>query len=164
MENPLRVRPLKRLTRIATFFLSLTFQTFADEPDNDKAELIETAKNHYTACAACHGQDGQGVAASPSKMAPSLTNSQLVNGDPSVLALLILKGIAKENRDYLGIMAPLEAVFPTDEKLAAILNYVRNSFGNSAGVVSVEDAAKYREQWKNEKVPVPRQKLVELLK
>jgi mono/diheme cytochrome c family protein len=61
-------------------------------------------------------------------------------------------------------MAPLEAAFPDDEKLAAVMTYVRNSFGNSASVVTAADVKKFREQWKDIKAPVTRAKLTELEK
>jgi hypothetical protein len=43
-----------------------------------------------------------------------------------------------------------------DEKLAGVLTYVRNSFGNKAEVVTAEDAKKYREMFKDIKAPVLR--------
>lgn len=134
----------------------------ADEEATKK--LMADGQALYATCMACHGQDGKGVAAGPSKMAPSLEGSAITNGDPSVLALVLLKGIAKENQDYLGMMMPLEASLPTDEKLAAILTYVRGSFGNKAAAVTPEEAAKYREQWKDVKAPVTRAKLAEVTK
>lgn len=97
-------------------------------------------------------------------MAPSLVNSKVVNGDPSVLALVILKGIKKEGTEYMGVMAPLEAAYTDDKKLAAVMNYVRQSFGNKAAAVTAEDVAKFRAKWKEETAPVTRAKLQELSK
>lgn len=119
-------------------------------------------KAAYATCAACHGQDGKGVPLGAKKMAPSLTASKVVVGDPSILALTILKGIKKEGAEYMGIMAPLEAVYADDQKLADVMTYVRQSFENKADAVTKEDAAKYREQWKDIKEPVTRAKLEEL--
>lgn len=95
-------------------------------------------------------------------MVPSLSASPFVNGDPAVFALVVLKGIAKENQDFLGMMAPMEGGVPTDDKLAALLTYVRNSFDNKADVVTPEDAKEFREQWKDIRAPVNRAKLKEL--
>ena len=61
-------------------------------------------------------------------------------------------------------MAPLEAAYADDQKLADVMTYVRQSFGNEAGAVTKEEAAKYREQWKDTKEPVTRAKLEELTK
>jgi mono/diheme cytochrome c family protein len=126
-----------------------------------KAKLMETGKAAYMTCAACHGMDGQGVAAGPKKMAPSLTGSKVVTGDPAKLALVLLHGIAKENQDYLGMMAPLGAALD-DEKLAGVMTYVRNSFNNTGSVVTPADAKKYRDQFKDVTPPVSRAKIEEL--
>lgn len=151
---------MKPITAAILLSLGLTLHSSADEAA--KAKLMAAGKEAYVTCMACHGPDGNGVAAGPNKMAPALAGSALVNGDPSVFALLLLKGIAKENATYLGVMAPMEAMLPDDEKLAAVMTYVRNSFGNTAAVVTPEDAKKYREQWKDLKAPSTRTKLMEL--
>lgn len=113
-------------------------------------------------CSACHGADGKGLQVGVKKMAPTLAGSAVANGDPSVLALTILKGIKKEGAEYLGVMAPLEAVYADDQKLADVMTYVRQSFGNKAAAVTKEDAAKFRAQWKDVKEPVTRAKIAEL--
>lgn len=119
-------------------------------------------KAAYVTCSACHGADGKGLPVGDKKMAPSLAGSKVVTGDPSVLALAILKGIKKEGAEYIGIMAPLEAVYGDDQKLADVMTFVRQSFDNKAEAVTKEDAAKYRAQWKDVKEPVTRAKLEEL--
>lgn len=120
-------------------------------------------KMAYMTCSACHSADGQGLPLGDKKMAPSLVASKIVNGDASVLALVILKGIKKEGNDYLGMMASLELAYPDDQKLADVMTYVRQSFGNTAAAVTVEEAAKYRAQWQDIKEPVSRAKLAELM-
>lgn len=121
-------------------------------------------KTAYTTCSACHHADGTGLPIGDKKMAPSLVASKVVTGDPSVLALVILKGIKKEGTEHIGIMAPLEAVYTDDQKLADVMTYVRTSFGNKAAAVTKEDAAKFRAKWKDSKDPVTRAKLAELTK
>ena len=147
-------------------FIALTL--FAAQPlladEEATKKLMAEGQALYATCMACHGQDGKGVAAGPSKMAPSLEGSAIANGDPAALALVLLKGIAKENQNYLGMMMPLEASLPTDDKLAAIMTYVRGSFGNKSAAVTPEEALKYREQWKDVKAPVTRAKLAEAAK
>ena len=143
--------------------LAVTVPSLALADEAEKAKLMETGKAAFMTCAACHGMDGQGVAAGPKKMAPSLTASKIAVGDPSVLALVITHGIAKETQDYLGMMAPLGAALD-DEKLAGVMTYVRNSFGNTGSVVTAADAKKYREQHKDVATPVTRAKITELEK
>lgn len=128
------------------------------------AEDNAAGKAAYMTCQACHGPDGKGVALGDKKMAASLVDSKVVNADASVFALAVLKGIKKEGDAYMVPMAPLEAAFAEDAKLAAVLTYVRQSFGNTASAVTAEDVAKYRAQWKDQKEPVTRAKLQELSK
>ncbi len=132
---------------------------FADEAE--MAKMMEAGKTSYMTCAACHGMDAKGVQAGPTKLAPTLIESKVALGDPAILALVVLKGIQKEGTEYMMVMAPLAAALD-DEKLAAVMTYVRGSFGNKAAAVTKEDAAKYREQWKDITAPVTRAKIAEL--
>ena len=130
----------------------------ASADEAQKAKLLEVGKANFATCMACHGADGQGLAIGPDKkMAPSLAGSKVATGDPAVFALSVLKGIQKDpaNTAILGIMAPLEMALD-DEKLAGVMTYVRNSFGNTAAVVTPDDAKKYRAQFKDIKTPVLR--------
>ena len=141
---------------LAPFFLGLA--SMAVQADD------AAGKAAYMTCSACHNADGKGLPIGDKKMAPSLAASKVVNGKPSVLALAVLKGIKKEGTDYMGVMAPLEAVYTDDAKLAAVLTYVRQSFGNTSSAVTAEDVAKFRIQWKDQKESVTRAKLEELNK
>ena len=97
---------------------------------------------------ACHGHDGKGLSIGTQLMAPSFVKSAAVNGDPKLLARILLKGIQKTDQNYLGIMAGMEAQLQSDEVLAGIMTYIRNDFENSSSVVTAADAAKYREELK----------------
>lgn len=114
--------------------------------------VMALGKTSYMTCAACHGPDGQGLKAGPMLMAPSLTGSKLLLGDPDQALLIILKGIAKENMDFMGMMAPLGAALD-DEKLAAVLTYTRNSWGNSAPAITKEQAAAARAKFADVAAP-----------
>lgn len=106
-------------------------------------EVMALGKASYAMCAACHGPDGTGLKVGPALMAPSLIGSEVLLGDPDFSLLVTLKGIAKENMDYMGMMASLAAGLD-DEKMAAVLTYTRNEWGNSAPPVTVEQAASAR--------------------
>ncbi len=108
--------------------------------------VMALGKASYATCAACHGPDGTGLKVGPALMAPSLVGSQLLLGDPSKPLLVVLKGIAKEDMKFMGMMAPLGAALD-DQKLAAVLTYVRNEWGNSAPAVTVEQAASARAKY-----------------
>jgi mono/diheme cytochrome c family protein len=128
------------------------------------AEENAAGKAAYAICAACHGPDGKGVAIGDKKMAASLAGSKVVNGNASVMALAVMKGIKQEGTAYMVPMAPLEALFTDDAKFAALLTYVRQSFGNTASAVTAEEVAKFRTKWADQKEPVTRAKLQELSK
>lgn len=123
-------------------------------------EAMAIGQTEYVKCAACHGADGKGLNVGGSLMAPSLAGSSIAIGDPDQAALVVLKGIRKEGTQYLGVMAPL----PLDEKgLAGVLTYVRNSFGNSAGLVTPEEAAGAKARFMNVPDMVGRNELDSLL-
>ncbi|HEX7260737.1 MAG TPA: cytochrome c [Luteolibacter sp.] len=143
------------------FIVAAGLSSIASAEDAETAKQMETGKASFMLCAACHGMDAKGVQAGPSKMAPALIDSKIALGDPAVMALVIINGIQKEGAEYLGMMAPLGAALD-DEKLAAVMTYVRGSFGNKAPAVTAADAKKYREQWKDVTAPVTRAKLAEL--
>lgn len=117
----------------------------AEEPSKEQMEL---GKANYVTCLACHGVDGKGMAAGPLKMGPSFAESKLLKADDEIPIAIVLKGIAKEDAKYIGIMAPLGAALD-DEKLAAVLTYVRNSFGNTGPAVSAEKVKEVREKYKD---------------
>ena len=89
----------------------------------------------------------------PQKMAPSLVASEIVLGEPDRMALVILKGIFREpTSEYVGMMAALESAYD-DKQLAAVMTYVRNSFGNQGSEVSPEMAAAAREKYQGVSAP-----------
>ncbi|MCB1206128.1 MAG: cytochrome c [Verrucomicrobiae bacterium] len=114
--------------------------------------VMELGKASFMLCAACHGPDGKGLQAGPALMAPSLVGSKVLLGDPDLPLLVVLKGIAKENMNFMGVMAPLAAGLD-DEKLAAVLTFTRNSWGNSAPAVTVEQAAAARAKFADVDAP-----------
>jgi len=125
--------------------------------------VMAMGKAAFANCLACHGADGTGMKVGPQLMAPSLAGSELLLGDPDASLLVVLKGIAKETNDFLGIMAPLGAALD-DEKMAAVLTYARNSFGNSAPAVTIEQAAAAREKFADVPMVLSRSKIEETVK
>lgn len=97
-------------------------------------------------CGTCHQEHGQGLAASGY---PPLKQSKWVREDAERLIKLTLKGIYGPmnvlNRDYPGTvpMTPFEGLM-TDEEVAAVLTYVRNTFDNRAGAISPEQVKEIR--------------------
>jgi mono/diheme cytochrome c family protein len=113
----------------------------ADTPVDDK--LMEVGKAGYLLCGACHGQNGEG-----GPIAPPIAGSEWVTGPVSNLIKIQLRGmigpitVAGKEYDMPGGMAALS--FQTDEQIAGVLTYIRNSFGNKASGVTPEQVAALR--------------------
>jgi mono/diheme cytochrome c family protein len=112
-------------------------------------ELFNKGKGIYSKegyCITCHQADGNGLAASGF---PPLANTKWVVGSEERLIKIILKGLMGEievnGKTYPGQvpMTPFEGLLD-DEEVAAVATYVRNSFGNSASVVSAEKVKQVR--------------------
>jgi len=78
---------------------------------------------YQRACAGCHQANGAGV---PGAF-PALAHDPLVNGAPNLGARVVLEGA--------GPMPNFDQQF-NDAQIAAVLTYVRSSFGNKAAPVS----------------------------
>jgi len=91
-------------------------------------------------CQTCHQPNGRGLQASGF---PPISRTEWANGDEERLIKLTLKGmlgpIEIQGKKYPGQvpMTPFEGLL-NDEELAAVLTYVRNSFGNKASVINPE--------------------------
>jgi glucose/arabinose dehydrogenase/mono/diheme cytochrome c family protein len=97
---------------------------------------FEKGKAQFAAlCAACHQPNGQGLAG----LAPSLVYSKWVLGDERILARIVLNGKVQENL----IMPPWKAALD-DESIAALLTYLRRSWGNEADPVPPASVATAR--------------------
>lgn len=89
-------------------------------------------------CGTCHQADGMGL---PEAGFPPLSKTEWVSGDAGRLIKLTLKGlhgkIRVNAREYPGTVAmpPFESRL-SDREIAAVLTYVRSSFGNRAGEIS----------------------------
>ena len=107
-------------------------------------------------CFACHGTDGTGKAmegAPPgTMMAPALTGSPRVQGHRDYVIKVLLGGLSGplDGRTYRDVMVPMGG---TDEWVAGIASYVRNSFGNTAGMVTPADVARVRAEVAARKTP-----------
>lgn len=104
-------------------------------------------------CGTCHQEHGEGLAAAGY---PPLRQAKWVTESEERLIKLTLKGLYGPmqvmNRDYPGIvpMTPFEGLM-TDEEVAAVLTYVRNSFGNKASVIKPEKVKAIRAEITNQK-------------
>ena len=113
----------------------------AEEPI-DEAQL-EIGKAQFLVCGACHGQNGEGGPAGP-----PLASSEWVTGPVSNLILIQLRGLTGPIEvngivyEYPAGMQPMG--YQTDEQIAGVLTYIRNSFGNQASAVTAEQVSMLR--------------------
>ena len=96
-------------------------------------------------CFACHGTDGRGMPATEGRtIAPALAGSERVLGDEKTAISILLHGLQGpiEGVDYGAPMVPMGTY--SDQELANVLNFVRNSFGNRSPVIEATAVAKQR--------------------
>ncbi|MGB0643262.1 MAG: c-type cytochrome, partial [Akkermansiaceae bacterium] len=132
-------------------------QTVSENNEIDPA-VMELGKAQYNLCLGCHGPTGQGMP----NVGPPLAKSEWVTGPVDNLIGIQLRGlqgaITVNGQDYQ-FAAPMVAMGAgqPDENIAAVLTYVRNSFGNSASAVTPEMVAQYKDNNKDvlSKVPPP---------
>jgi mono/diheme cytochrome c family protein len=116
----------------------------------------ELGKKFYTQkCVACHQATGMGT---PGTF-PPLAKSEFVTGGSKRMAAIVLKGlqgpVTVAGGNFNGAMPPWEGdpTFKKDENLAAVLTFVRSSFGNSASEVTKEQIAEARKEFADRKQP-----------
>jgi len=85
-------------------------------------------------CLSCHQADGNGVP----RLNPPLVKTEYVSGDKKKLIGIVLNGLQGEievdGETYNNVMASHD--FLTDQQIADVLTYVRNSFGNKFSAVT----------------------------
>ncbi len=95
-------------------------------------------------CAACHQSTGEGQPG----MYPPLGGSEWVLGNKERLAAIMLHGLAGpvtvRGATYGAGVMPGWATNLTDEKLAAVMTYMRASWGNTADAVTPDEVAAAR--------------------
>jgi mono/diheme cytochrome c family protein len=102
--------------------------------------LVEAGSATFQICAGCHQQNGEGLPA----VAPSLVESPWVAGNPEILVRIVLNG-KEGTAGFPGAMPPIGGTF-SDDQIAGVLSYVRNTWGLHYGAVSTETVAKVRAQ------------------
>jgi mono/diheme cytochrome c family protein len=139
------------MTKVISSALFLVFigMASAQEP-SDQAALGKQV--YMTVCFACHQPTGLGLP----PVFPPIASSEYVVGSPERLAAMILKGNAGpmtvDGKLYNNVMPGQEAML-TDEKIAAVMTYVRSNFNNKAPAVDVSVVAGARKKFEERKTP-----------
>jgi mono/diheme cytochrome c family protein len=134
------------LKAIATYLKDQPGQNADDNPapvPSDQPVMKIGAKIYADECSGCHAANGKGI---PS-LFPALHGSAVVQQtDPTSLMHVVLRG----SRGIATDAAPTGAAMPEfgwllkDDEVAAVLSYIRNSWGNAAPAVSAGEVAKAR--------------------
>nr|WP_230687843.1 cytochrome c [Hymenobacter ruricola] len=106
------------------------------------AAVLAAGKAVYTQnCLSCHQADGGGV----DGLNPPLSKTDYVLGDkPRLINVLVngLRGVDIDGEPYHNAM-PAQTHL-TDQQMADVLTFVRNSFGNKASAVTVGEVKAVR--------------------
>jgi mono/diheme cytochrome c family protein len=129
---------------IATYLKSLPGNDFSDAPlPNDSATMSAGNAIYRDQCSACHGIEGKGVP----KLFPSVAGSSMVrSSDPTTVIRIVLRGA----RSVATSAEPTAPGMPSygkqldDEEVAAVLNYIRNSWGGAAPAIDAKDVSRVR--------------------
>ncbi|HMI60703.1 MAG TPA: cytochrome c [Puia sp.] len=110
-------------------------------PGGLAASITRGKQVYLEQCLACHQADALGV----SGMNPPLVKTKFVLGDKTTLVKIVLNGMTGteiEGEEYHGVMASHSDL--TDQQIADVLTYVRNSFGNKAAAVKASEVKAIR--------------------
>jgi mono/diheme cytochrome c family protein len=109
-----------------------------------QAQMADGAKLYARDCIACHEADGTGA---PRIYPPLPGNANLQSADPSSTLRIILDGaqtVTTPRAPNAGSMPGYAGKF-SDQEIADVTNYIRNSWGNAAPVVMPAQVAKARQ-------------------
>ncbi len=132
------------LKAIATYLKSVPGQSGSTQPVAANDPVMKAGEAIYRdQCAACHMIDGKGVAS----LFPSLADGSVLRSrDPRTAIRLVLRGArtaaTKDEPTAPGM--PSFSRQLTDEQIAAVLTYARNTWGRPAAAVSANDVADAR--------------------
>lgn len=140
------------LALAGSVFAVLTAPLVAQLATGSPEQMLEGKKQYMLICVACHQPTGMGLP----PVFPPIAKQDYVTGSSERLAAMILKGnagpITVDGKLYNNIMPGQEAVL-TDDRIAAVMTYVRANFGNVAPPVGPEVVAAARLKFAARKTP-----------
>jgi len=123
----------------ACICLVVLFSFVTPQQAGIKASMERGQKVYEGTCLACHQADAGGVP----NLNPPLIKTKWVLGNKTVLAKIVLKGLKggeiNIDGDTFNNPMPAQETVLTDQQVADVLTYVRNSFGNKASAVTVAE-------------------------
>ena len=120
----------------------------------DEKKLFDLGAEVYRReahCITCHQADGQGL---PAAQFPSIAKSPWVGGDPKRLIRIILHGlmgpIEVSGVKYPGQVPMTAFKGLSDQEIAGVATFVRNSFGNEGSAITPAQVVAEREATKSQ--------------
>ena len=112
------------------------------------------AYHHGESCANCHQANGQGI---PNAF-PPLDGSKWVMSDKELLGKIVLHGvqgpITVKGKPYAGYMQGFIHELETPEKIAGVMTYIRNAWGNKSGdLITAKDVEALIKKTKKQTAP-----------
>lgn len=124
---------------IGLFILLTGFKGSTDQSREFKQSMARGKAIYERVCIACHQADAEGVP----RMIPPLTGTKWVLGEKKIMINIVLKGLKggeiEIDGDSFSNPMPAQADLMTDQEIADVITYVRNSFGNKASAVKALD-------------------------
>jgi len=122
------------LTSIASVFILISFISLQQKPKIDLAASSERGKEIYLRnCVSCHMDQGEGLEG----IFPPVAKSDYMLADKKRAIQQTLYGVSGKmtvnGKEYEGEMNGFDI---TDEEMSDLMNYIFNSFGNQAGVIT----------------------------
>lgn len=119
---------------ISLFIMALVSQSFKQV---NNASLSNGKNVYETYCISCHQENGEGV---PGAFPPLAKTGRLV--DKNKLVKIVLQGM-RGPINVNGVKYDLEmaSISLNDKETADVINYIRNSWGNKAPMVTVAEVA-----------------------
>jgi mono/diheme cytochrome c family protein len=151
----------KELAADSSAVISKRLKKMIDDLSKKSASSVDVAKEYpkgaslfRSICQTCHGADGNGI----NGLAPPLNKSDWVTGDKSRLIKVILYGLAGPIKigDKVYKSPEISGEMPgiasntsfSDEDIAQVANYIRNSWSNKADKVTKESVSEIRVKFK----------------
>lgn len=126
-----------------------TTDTSDQKPAAARAKTFKTGEEEYSKyCLACHQADGNGVRG----QFPPLAGNDAITGPADTLIRIVLFGLEGpitvngQEQNYSQAMPPQD--YLTDEQIADVLSFIRNSWGNKAPSVKPENVGEIRKAGK----------------
>lgn len=146
----------KGVKEIGAYLMLAPGQQRPELSDRERTLMKKGEEIYSTLCASCHGDTARGLEVAGLKgamLAPPLAGSKTINGSPKGGIYVLLKGLEGEieGKKYEGLMIPMAT--NDDEWIAAVLSYVRNSFGNRGTFISPADVAQARKETESRAKP-----------